>query len=118
MNALLEHLQENVINQDEERWNVYHRTGTRRQSVHVNLTQESQTMKTFAEKYALILLKNMHWDQGMQGDQNFFESFYFIVHRLALAVAKAHADPPHSLISDQLEIDCHVQYREGRIRSR
>ena len=54
MNALLEHLQESVINQDEERWNVYHRTGTRRQSVHVNLTQESQTMKTFAEKYALI----------------------------------------------------------------
>lgn len=93
MNALLEHLQENVINQDEERWNVYHRTGTRRQSVHVNLTQESQTMKTFAEKYALILLKNMHWDQGMQGDQNFFESFYFIVHRLALAVAKERLRP-------------------------
>merc|ERR1719478_1629949 len=88
MQALLEHLQESVIGQDEDR-----RKSRIRGSTRVNLTLETQSLKKFAENYALLLLENMHWAQNMQDDQNFFESFYFLVHRLTLAVAKERLRP-------------------------
>jgi hypothetical protein len=86
--ALLEHLQESVIDLEEER-----RKSKIRGPVQVDLVVETGPMKRFAENYARLLLQNMHWGQNMQDDQNFFESFYFLVHRLALAVAKENLRP-------------------------